>query len=281
MIMELIHCIPWVRFADNLRFVQQRGPSKTYDCRMLYTLKGEASLEMDGNVYTLRHGCAVLFQPGTTYCIRPSESITLTVLDFDFTQDYTSRVDFLLPCPPESFQQELAHEKVTFTDAPELNKSLYLEKAFFLEPTLQSIVFEFQNKHAFFQGKVSTLFKDALFEVIRALQGGKELQNVMGSLQQYIDSNISRHITNKELGELTGYNANYLNRLVLGITGMSLHQYILQRRLTLATGLLVTTKQPISEIAINLGFHSASHFSGFFKKATGITPAQCRKSGAL
>ena len=78
-----------------------------------------------------------------------------------------------------------------------------------------------------------------------------------------------------------GYNPNYLNRLVLGITGMSLHQYVLQRRLTRAAELLITTQLPVSEIAVNLGFHSASHFSGFFKKATGTTPAQYRKNGAL
>ena len=279
--MELIQCTPWIRFADELHFTGQRGPSKTYDCRMLYTLKGEAELELEGSVYRLHHGCAVLFQPGTRYCIRPDQSIILAVLDFDFTQDYCSRIEFLPPCPADDFCPELAHKKVIFSDAPELNEPLHLEQAFFLEPILRSIVLEFRNKHAFFRGKISTLFKDALFEIVRARQGGQELQNVMGQLQQYIDDNISRRITNEELGEAMGYNPNYLNRLVLGSTGMSLHQYVLQRRLTLATGLLVATSQPVSEIAVNLGFHSASHFSGFFKKATGITPAQCRKNGAL
>ena len=279
--MELIHCIPWIRFADNLCFTQQRGPSKTYDCRLLYTLKGEATLEMDGDVYKLRHGCVVMFQPGTQYCIHPTESITLTVLDFDFTQNYSSRVEFLPPCPTEKFRPDFSHEKVHFSDAPELNASLYLEQAYFLEPLLHSIVLEFQNRHAFFRGKTSTIFKEALFEIVRARQGDKGLQNVMVQLRQYIDANISRHITNRDLGEAMGYNPNYLNRLVLGSTGMSLHQYLLHRRLTLATGLLVTTQQPVSEIAVDLGFHSASHFSGFFKKATGITPAQCRKNGAL
>jgi len=279
--MELIQCTPWIRFADELCFTGQRGPSKTYDCRMLYTLKGEASLEMEGSAYSLHHGCAVLFQPGTQYCIRPDRSITLAVLDFDFTQDYSCRVEFLPPCPADEFCSEQSHEKVSFSDAPELSDPLYLEQAFFLEPILRSIVLEFRNKHAFFRGKISTLFKDALFEIVRARLGGKELQNVMGQLQQYIDANISRRITNEELGEAMGYNPNYLNRLVLGSTGMSLHQYVLQRRLTLATALLVATSQPVSEIAVSLGFHSTSHFSGFFKKTTGITPAQCRKNGAL
>lgn len=279
--MELIQCIPWIRFADKLLFTQQRGPSRTYDCRLLYTLKGEASLEMEGSTYRLHHGCAVLFQPGTRYCIRPEESILLTVLDFDFTQDHSSRIAFLPPCPAEEFQQELAHEKILFTDVPELNAPLYLEQAFFLEPVLQGIVSEFRNRHSYFQEKVSTLFKDALLEIVRARQGGKDLKNVMGSLQHYVDDNLSRQVTNRELGDAIGYNPNYLNRLVLGSTGMSLHQYVLQRRLIRATRLLATTDQPVSEIAIKLGFHSASHFSGFFKKATGTTPAQFRKNSAL
>lgn len=279
--MELIGCIPWIRFADNLYFDQQRGPSKTYDCRMLYTLKGEASLKMEDRTYRLHRGCVVIFQPGTQYCIHPDKSITLTVLDFDYTQDYSSRIAFLPPCPAEKFCPDQAHETVFFSDAPELNVPLYLEQAFFMEPALQSIVSEFQSKHAFFRGKISTLFKDILFGIVRTHQGVKDLQNVLGQLQQYIDSNTARHITNRELGEEMGYNPNYLNRLVLGITGMSLHQYVLQQRLTRAAELLLTTQQPVSEISMKLGFYSASHFSGFFKRATGTTPAQYRKNGAL
>lgn len=279
--MELIHCVPWIRFADNLTFTAQRGPSKTYDCRILYTLKGEASLELEGNIYPLHHGCLVLFQPGTRYCIRPAESITLAVLDFDYTQDYSSRIAFLPPCPADQFCPEQAHKQVSFSDAAVLNAPLYMEQAFFLESALQSIVLEFRTRHAFFHGKISTLFKDALIGILRAHLGISDHQNILAQLRQYIDANIARHITNRELGEATGYNPNYLNRLVLGITGMSLHRYVLQQRLTHAAELLLTTQQPVSEIAIKLGFHSASHFTGFFKKATGTTPAQYRKNGAL
>ena len=70
--MELIHCTPWIRFADNLHFVQQRGPSKTYDCRMLYTLKGEASLEMEGSVYHLRHALSPTRRAAEEHLVRLS-----------------------------------------------------------------------------------------------------------------------------------------------------------------------------------------------------------------
>lgn len=279
--MELISCIPWIRFADNLHFVRQRGPSKTYDCRMFYTLRGEASLELDGNSYTLRHGCAVIFQSGTQYCIRPVGELTLTVLDFDFTQEYSDHEELLPPCPVKQFRPEQSHRHVTFSDAEELNTPLFLERAFFLEPTLQGIVSEFRNKHLFFRGKVSTLFKDALFEIVRTQHGGAKQQDVLTRLQDYIDSNISMPLTNRSLGEAMGYNPNYLNQLVLRMTDLSLHKYVLHRRLARATELLAATRKPLGEISAELGFCSVSHFSSFFKQTTGVTPAQYRKSCAL
>ena len=49
--MELINTAPYIRFANMLCFEQQRGPSKTYDCRFLYTFKGSATLQMAGQRY--------------------------------------------------------------------------------------------------------------------------------------------------------------------------------------------------------------------------------------
>lgn len=279
--MELIQSIPYIRFAEKLQFEMVRGPSKTYDCRMLYTLQGNAELLLENRNVQLSRGCLVIFQPGTRYCITPTDRVRLAVFDFDFTQQYRSHTDFLVPCPAEQFQERLAHEWVEFTDAPMLSQPLFMENAAFLEPLIRSIIMEFQNKQLLWQNACSSLFKQLLGEVVRTHQVGGDPQGLMSKLLPYIDENIHRPISNQELGEVLGYNPNYLNRLIQRHTGLSLHQYVLQRRLTLATGLLVTTQQPVSEIAVSLGFHSASHFSNYFKKATGTTPAQCRKNGAL
>ena len=67
--MELINASPYIRFANMLCFEQQRGPSKTYDCRFLYTFKGSATLQMMGQKYQLQKGSLVIFQPNTEYVI--------------------------------------------------------------------------------------------------------------------------------------------------------------------------------------------------------------------
>ena len=64
-------------------------------------------------------------------------------------------------------------------------------------------------------------------------------------------------------------------------TGMTLHQYVLQSRLECAMALLHTTDRSVNEIALELGFHSLSHFSNYFKKETGTTPVLYRKGGML
>ena len=43
--------------------------------------------------------------------------------------------------------------------------------------------------------------------------------------------------------------------------------------------LLVTTDQPILELAFDSGFHSASAFYAAFQRATGVTPLEYRSEG--
>lgn len=279
--MELVQCIPYIRFANVLLFESQRGPSKTYDCRALFTLKGDGFIHLEGGRRPMKPGALVLFQPGTEYVIEPRPSLLLAVLDFDYTQDYCDTTDFLVPCPAARFQQELAHTTVDFSDFPALNRPLYLENGTFLETSFQELIAEFQQTRIFFRGKASTQFKNILFDLARFLQPGSDSRGAVNRVVDYIEQNLTRPLTNKEIGEALNYNPNYLNRLILQHTGMSLHQYLLRRRLTLAATLIQSTDRPIGEIAMMLGFHSPSHFSNYFKQATGTTPAQYRKNGAL
>lgn len=68
-------------------------------------------------------------------------------------------------------------------------------------------------------------------------------------------------------------------RLCVGfrdVTGMSVHQYVLSRRLERARDLISRTKAPLSEIAYAVGFSSQSHMTSAFGKRFGFPPARYR-----
>jgi len=54
--------------------------------------------------------------------------------------------------------------------------------------------------------------------------------------------------------------------------GVSLHQYVLRRRIEHAKVLLRTSDEPIAQIAAAVGFASQSHFTTVFKRFAGLTP---------
>ncbi|MFX8649137.1 AraC family transcriptional regulator, partial [Acinetobacter baumannii] len=60
-------------------------------------------------------------------------------------------------------------------------------------------------------------------------------------------------------------------RNCFGVTPM---QFVIGKRLALASSLLAGTRQDITAIALATGFASHSHFTGAFKQRYGITPRQ-------
>jgi AraC family transcriptional regulator, transcriptional activator of pobA len=72
---------------------------------------------------------------------------------------------------------------------------------------------------------------------------------------------------------------NYLNECVKSISGRSAKEVINQVLLLEAKSLLMQTAVPIKEIAFHLNFQDYSHFTKFFKEATGRTPAEFRDNG--
>jgi AraC-like DNA-binding protein len=279
--LELINITPYIRFANMLQFEQQRGPSRTYDCRFLYTFSGCATLCMMGQAYQMQKGALVIFQPDTEYVIEPNGSITLAVFDFDYSQDYHDTSDYLVPCAPDLFLPGNAHRQIRFSDAPALNQPFYHPNASFLEPEISEIISEFQVKKILFREKNSTQFKNLLINLIRHQQLGNINNDVVRQVIEYIDCHPTGRISNAQIGLELNYNPNYLNKLMIRHTGMPLHQYVLQSRLDYAMALLHTSDRSISDIALELGFHSLSHFSNYFKKATGTSPAEYRRSGML
>lgn len=81
----------------------------------------------------------------------------------------------------------------------------------------------------------------------------------------------------EEMVKTTNYSHGYVNREFKKYMGCSIKQYIIRKRLGVATVLLTTTDSSIEEISDNLNFSTISNFINTFKKRYHITPAKYRK----
>lgn len=70
---------------------------------------------------------------------------------------------------------------------------------------------------------------------------------------------------------------NYLNKLCKEETGVTAGELIRKRVMIEAQRMLYYTFDTVNEIAVKLGFETASYFITFFKKNSGQTPEQFRK----
>jgi YesN/AraC family two-component response regulator len=71
---------------------------------------------------------------------------------------------------------------------------------------------------------------------------------------------------------------NYLSNLFSSVEGITLEQYIIRQKIEKVKELLFYDELNLTEIADRLGYSSVAHLSGQFKKITGLTPSQLKKS---
>jgi YesN/AraC family two-component response regulator len=80
------------------------------------------------------------------------------------------------------------------------------------------------------------------------------------------------------LAEEMHYEYNYLSNLFSSVEGITLEQYIIRQKIERVKELLFYDELTLSEIAHQLGYSSVAHLSAQFKKITGLTPSELKKS---
>lgn len=93
---------------------------------------------------------------------------------------------------------------------------------------------------------------------------------------QYLHENYANPVTIDMLAEQAHISKFYLCRLFRASTGMSIIQYMNERRITAARQLLAHSRQPITTVAEDCGFGTPSHFCSLFRAAEGMTPRDYR-----
>ena len=95
----------------------------------------------------------------------------------------------------------------------------------------------------------------------------------------YIEQNYDRKIKLEDIANNIHLNPSYISILFKEQMGISISDYILNYRLSVAKKLLINSKESsINDIALQVGFFDAAHFTKTFKSYYSITPKDYRNN---
>lgn len=107
------------------------------------------------------------------------------------------------------------------------------------------------------------------------------LQKFESLLMEYFNSNLPQNTglpTVKYFADKVHLSTNYFGDLIKKETGKSAQEYIQFQVIEHAKDQIANTSLTMSEIAYSLGFQYPQHFGRLFKKSTGMTPNEYRKT---
>lgn len=99
----------------------------------------------------------------------------------------------------------------------------------------------------------------------------------LNKMIEYIEENLTEDIEYKNLAKIVGISVNSLQRIFVFITGITISEYIKNRRLSKAFEDIKNSNMKIIDIASKYKYNSNISFNRSFKKAFQMTPTQCRQ----
>ena len=94
----------------------------------------------------------------------------------------------------------------------------------------------------------------------------------------HVEANLCRRIPIRELARLLNLSASHFCRAFKCTLGVSPRDYVLRRRIEVAQGLMLTTSEPLSSIAVRCGMCDQPHFTRSFHRLVGETPYLWRRA---
>ncbi len=100
----------------------------------------------------------------------------------------------------------------------------------------------------------------------------------MNEALEYIEQNLENSISSEDVARKAHLSKFHFLRIFNILTGMTLGEYIRQRRLSLAVREVVSTKHKIIDIALKCGYETPEAFTKAFKKLHNMSPSEARKT---
>jgi AraC family transcriptional regulator len=96
-------------------------------------------------------------------------------------------------------------------------------------------------------------------------------------VRHYIEENVERRLDTDELARVAYISRAHFCRAFKRAFGVTVHQFVVKRRIERAKHLMLTTSATLGEIAASCGMSDHSHLSRVFRRAVAESPSAWRK----
>ena len=93
----------------------------------------------------------------------------------------------------------------------------------------------------------------------------------------FIEDNLSSDVSLADIATASGLSVSHCQRAFRAAMGISLHQYVIRRRVEQARTLLGQTRLSLAEVACAVGFSHQSHLATHMRRLLDVSPAELRR----
>jgi AraC-like DNA-binding protein len=98
------------------------------------------------------------------------------------------------------------------------------------------------------------------------------------SVKEFVEASLGQDVSLYDMADLAGLSIARFSHAFKARYGVAPYQYLLMRRIERAKSLLRTTEEPVTSIGAAVGFVNPARFGQAFRRVTGVSPSQYRKT---
>lgn len=270
----------FIRHISRLDDLPNKTPVRAYDARFLFILSGKGELRLTSRSIPLGENSLCYYPAGTVYYpySSPEAPMSVITVNFDLSREFEQQRASHNPVPiHEPFDEsQLKPSHLTFAHE-RFHAPFVLDGASHLRESFLRMEWEKNSLLPYAEERAEALLSYIIYSVL--LDSPRENNALYRALYDYLCENYATIRSNDEVARALNYHESYLNKILKEHAGVTVHQFINQKRLKEAELLLLSGKYSIEEISERVGFVNTKHFSTLFRASYGISPSGYRKRG--
>ena len=246
-------------------------PEHTHDfIEIVYVRSGAATETVNDTTYEIRRGDFTFINYGATHRFTPHGEFSYTNICFA----PEALEDAITPENAFALLQLTAFDEIRQEEESGVVSFAAAEREE-IEALLSVMLTEYEKKQQSWQTVLKSYMNILLVRILRRMTAGQgeeaEMAGVWQQLSDYIDRNLGGELTLSALAGQCFYNPSYFSRAFKEKFGMTLTDYITERKIGQAAVLARDTSLSAEQIAERLGYSGKAALSRAFQKVKGIS----------